>query len=96
MGRDAVAFDRGHLAAGDRRGDASAGAPEDVLGSLPDFSGIPARTERDLPALPTRLFADGDYVDVPGWNVRAIWTPGHSPGHTLLLRRRPAAGRATT
>lgn len=62
----------------------SAGAPEEVLGSLPDFTGIPARSERDLPALPTRLFADGDWVDVPGWNVRAIWTPGHSPGHTCF------------
>lgn len=62
----------------------SAGAPEDVLGALPDFSGVPARSARDLPALPTRLFADGDWVDVPGWEVRAIWTPGHSPGHTCF------------
>jgi glyoxylase-like metal-dependent hydrolase (beta-lactamase superfamily II) len=62
----------------------SAGAPEDVLGALPDFSGI-APHRRELPALPTRLFADGDWVDVPGWDVRAIWTPGHSPGHTCFL-----------
>jgi glyoxylase-like metal-dependent hydrolase (beta-lactamase superfamily II) len=62
----------------------SAGAPEEALGALPDFTGIGAR-QRDLPALPTRLFADGDVVDVPGWDVRAIWTPGHSPGHTCFL-----------
>jgi glyoxylase-like metal-dependent hydrolase (beta-lactamase superfamily II) len=64
----------------------SAGAPEEVLAALPDFSSIASRaTERDLPALPTRLFADGDWVGVPGWEVRAIWTPGHSPGHTCFL-----------
>ena len=62
----------------------SAGAPEEVLAELPDFTGAAAH-RRDLPALPTRLFADGDIVDVPGWDVRAIWTPGHSPGHTCFL-----------
>lgn len=62
----------------------SAGAPEEVLGALPDFTGV-APHRRTLPALPTRLFADGDWVDVPGRNVRAIWTPGHSPGHTCFL-----------
>ena len=61
----------------------SAGAPEEVLGALPDFSGV-APHRRELPALPTRLFADGDWVDVPGWEVRAVWTPGHSPGHTCF------------
>ena len=24
---------------------------------------------------------DGDKPDVPGWDLTAIWTPGHSPGH---------------
>ena len=62
----------------------SAGAPEEVLAALPDFSAIPPH-RRELPALPTRLFADGDYVDVPGWTVRAVWTPGHSPGHTCFV-----------
>jgi len=62
----------------------TAGAPEDALAALPDFTGIGAR-QRELPALPTRLFADGDVVDVPGWDVRAIWTPGHSPGHTCFF-----------
>ncbi len=62
----------------------SAGAPEDELAALPDFSGVVGRP-RELPALPTRLFADGDYVDVPGWTVRALWTPGHSPGHTCFV-----------
>jgi glyoxylase-like metal-dependent hydrolase (beta-lactamase superfamily II) len=64
----------------------SAGAPEDELASLPDLSGLRTREGRpELPALPTRLFADGDVVDVPGWTVRAVWTPGHSPGHTCFV-----------
>jgi glyoxylase-like metal-dependent hydrolase (beta-lactamase superfamily II) len=63
----------------------SAGAPEDELAELPDVTGLRAgAVGGELPALPTRLFADGDYVDVPGWTVRAIWTPGHSPGHSCF------------
>ena len=30
---------------------------------------------------PDVLLEDGDKPDVPGWNLRAIHTPGHSPGH---------------
>ena len=30
---------------------------------------------------PDRLIADGDRIEVPGWDVRAVWTPGHTPGH---------------
>jgi glyoxylase-like metal-dependent hydrolase (beta-lactamase superfamily II) len=32
-------------------------------------------------ALPDVLLEDGDRPDVPGWELTAIWTPGHSPGH---------------
>jgi glyoxylase-like metal-dependent hydrolase (beta-lactamase superfamily II) len=28
-----------------------------------------------------RLIAHGDLIDVPGLALRAVWTPGHSPGH---------------
>ena len=31
---------------------------------------------------PDRLLADGNKVDVPGWRLTAVWTPGHTPGHT--------------
>jgi glyoxylase-like metal-dependent hydrolase (beta-lactamase superfamily II) len=31
--------------------------------------------------LPDVLLEDGDRPEVPGWNLRAVWTPGHSPGH---------------
>jgi len=27
------------------------------------------------------LMEDGDRPDIPGWDLTAIWTPGHSPGH---------------
>lgn len=30
---------------------------------------------------PDRLIDDGERLALPGWNLRAIWTPGHSPGH---------------
>jgi glyoxylase-like metal-dependent hydrolase (beta-lactamase superfamily II) len=62
----------------------SAGAGEADLADLPDLSVLHAHRP-DPPALPTRLFADGDVVDVPGWTVRAVWTPGHSPGHTCFV-----------
>ena len=31
------------------------------------------------------LLEDGDRVDLPGWNLRAVWTPGHSPGHLCFF-----------
>ena len=30
---------------------------------------------------PDILMEDGDKPEIPGWDVQAIWTPGHSPGH---------------
>lgn len=41
--------------------------------------------ERKRPlAYPDRFLDDGDRMDVPGWVVDAVWTPGHSPGHTCF------------
>jgi glyoxylase-like metal-dependent hydrolase (beta-lactamase superfamily II) len=31
------------------------------------------------------LIEDGDRLDLPGWDLRAIWTPGHSPGHLCFV-----------
>jgi glyoxylase-like metal-dependent hydrolase (beta-lactamase superfamily II) len=62
---------------------AAAGAPEDHLaplraargrGSLPGFS----------PALPDREIVPGELLDLAGRRLRAIWTPGHTPGHVCL------------
>ena len=38
-------------------------------------------------ARPDVLIADGDTIDLPGWDLRAIWTPGHSPGHLCFYER---------
>jgi glyoxylase-like metal-dependent hydrolase (beta-lactamase superfamily II) len=32
-------------------------------------------------AVPDRLLEDGDRADFPGWRMRAVHTPGHTPGH---------------
>ncbi|MFD0776976.1 MBL fold metallo-hydrolase, partial [Streptomonospora algeriensis] len=36
------------------------------------------------PALPDLDLADGELVDVPRRKLRAMWTPGHTPGHVCL------------
>lgn len=59
-------------------------------------SGVPADKLPDLAMASMRLktmvtmaepdvyFEDGKSVELPGWNLRTIWTPGHSPGHTCF------------
>lgn len=36
-------------------------------------------------ARPDVLIEDGDRPELPGWDLRAIWTPGHSPGHLCFV-----------
>ena len=60
-------------------------------------SGVPTESLPDLAsasmeirslvhmALPDRSVEDGDAIGVPGWDLTAIWTPGHSPGHLCLV-----------
>ena len=43
------------------------------------------------PVAPDILIEDGDKPEVPGWDVTAIWTPGHSPGHLCFYEPEPAA-----
>jgi glyoxylase-like metal-dependent hydrolase (beta-lactamase superfamily II) len=41
--------------------------------------------ERPIPpAQPDRVLRDGDLVDLPGRKLRALHTPGHTPGHICL------------
>lgn len=56
-----------------------AGAPEGDprLGEVPSFPATPETAY----AKPDRLIEDGDLIPVPGWEIRAVWTPGHTPGH---------------
>ena len=58
-----------------------AGASEDELASAPaPTARRRARRFRPL-AAPDRTVDDGARVDVPGWDISAVWTPGHTPGH---------------
>jgi glyoxylase-like metal-dependent hydrolase (beta-lactamase superfamily II) len=58
-----------------------AGATEDELSAAPPSPGG-RRGERPRPlAAPDRVLDDGDAAAVPGWDVLAVWTPGHTPGH---------------
>jgi glyoxylase-like metal-dependent hydrolase (beta-lactamase superfamily II) len=41
----------------------------------------PPRWQQVYRTRPDVLIHDGDLVDLPGWRLRAMWTPGHSPGH---------------
>ncbi|GGV13278.1 MBL fold metallo-hydrolase [Actinomadura cremea] len=49
---------------------------------LEGFAGGGGRV--DPPAIPDRELSDGDMIDLPGRKLRAIHTPGHSPGHICL------------
>ncbi|WP_351232010.1 MBL fold metallo-hydrolase [Streptomyces sp. NPDC002133] len=65
---------------------ATVGAPDEHL--------VPLRAARDsgrmrtLPglraALPDREIVPGELLDLAGRRLRAIWTPGHTPGHVCL------------
>ena len=58
-----------------------AGATEDELAAAPPATAR-RRQRRFRPlAVPDRHVADGERVDVPGWDIDAVWTPGHTPGH---------------
>jgi glyoxylase-like metal-dependent hydrolase (beta-lactamase superfamily II) len=39
-------------------------------------------------AEPDRYLSDGELVDLPGWSLRAVWTPGHTPGHLCFHEER--------
>ncbi|MFE3496166.1 MBL fold metallo-hydrolase [Streptomyces sp. NPDC059175] len=80
---------------------AAAGAPEEHLAPL--LAARAAGRARALPglrtALPDREIVPGELLDLAGRRLRAIWTPGHTPGHVCLHLeeehpgRRPGHGR---
>ena len=55
------------------------GAPAEELDALQNAS-MPVRPLVDA-VQPDVLIEDGQRPEVPGWDLQAIWTPGHSPGH---------------
>ncbi|HWE66514.1 MAG TPA: MBL fold metallo-hydrolase [Acidimicrobiales bacterium] len=68
----------------------------DRMRELMEMSGVPEEKLPDLAmasmeikatlnvALPDVLIEDEQKLDLPGWDFRAVWTPGHSPGHICL------------
>jgi glyoxylase-like metal-dependent hydrolase (beta-lactamase superfamily II) len=73
----------------DREVEASVAAQVDFLVSLgadradavSDVGPVEGMREFLRPAVPDRLLEDGDLADLPGWSLRAVHTPGHTPGH---------------
>jgi glyoxylase-like metal-dependent hydrolase (beta-lactamase superfamily II) len=61
----------------------SLGAPaseaDDAVGSAEGYAAFTRI------ALPDRNLSDGDLADVPGWRLRAVHTPGHTPGHLCFV-----------
>lgn len=69
-------------AAADRRWMMRLGASEDEATRLSDHG------QRDAwarIAVPDRLIEDGQRLVVPGWSLRAVHTPGHTPGHLCFV-----------
>ncbi|MEU9480648.1 MBL fold metallo-hydrolase [Streptomyces sp. NPDC048191] len=62
---------------------AAAGAPEEHLAPL-RAPRTPRTPSGFSPALPDREIVPGELLDLPGRRLRAIWTPGHTPGHVCL------------
>lgn len=58
------------------------GVPDD---KLPDLAAASMAVKSMVTmAVPDVLFEDGQEIDLPGWSLRTIWTPGHSPGHVCF------------
>ena len=74
-----------------------AGASEDELAAAP-VPTVRRRARRFRPlAAPDRTVDDGARVDVPGWDIAAVWTPGHTPGHLCFhVPEHRCCSRATT
>ena len=63
-----------------------AGVPATKLPDL-NFASMMIRGQVMM-AEPDVLFEDGRKVDVPGWDLQTVWTPGHSPGHVCFYSDR--------
>ena len=62
---------------------AESGVPEDQRGELASSS-MNVRSLVDM-APPDILLEDDRKLDLAGWDLRTVWTPGHSPGHICLF-----------
>lgn len=59
-----------------------AGVPEVKLPDL-NMASMMIRSQVTM-AEPDVLLEDGREVELPGWDLKCIWTPGHSPGHVCF------------
>ena len=61
---------------------AASGVPEE---KLPDLA-LASMVLKSMVtmAVPDVFFEDGKNIDLAGWPLRTIWTPGHSPGHVCF------------
>lgn len=59
-----------------------AGVPDEKLPDL-SLASIAVKSVVTM-AAPDVLFEDGADLRLPGWTLRTIWTPGHSPGHVCF------------
>jgi len=61
---------------------ADSGVPEE---KLPDLA-LASMVLKSMVtmAVPDVFFEDGKNIDLAGWPLRTIWTPGHSPGHVCF------------
>jgi glyoxylase-like metal-dependent hydrolase (beta-lactamase superfamily II) len=63
-----------------------AGAPTEEIARLTQVA-MPVRPFVDA-VTPDVLLEDGERPAVPGWDLSAIWTPGHTPGHLCFWEPR--------
>ena len=61
---------------------ADSGVPDEKLPDLA-FASMVLKSMVTM-AEPDVLFEDQKEIDLPGWRLRTIWTPGHSPGHVCF------------
>jgi glyoxylase-like metal-dependent hydrolase (beta-lactamase superfamily II) len=71
----------GRLAQRTRRHLGEQGVPAGRADLLTDSLGLDTFT---WPALPDVLLQDGELLPTRGRTLRAVWTPGHTPGHTCF------------
>jgi glyoxylase-like metal-dependent hydrolase (beta-lactamase superfamily II) len=61
---------------------ADSGVPDDKLPDLA-FASMVVKSMVTM-APPDVLLEDGVPVSLPGWDLKTVWTPGHSPGHVCF------------
>jgi glyoxylase-like metal-dependent hydrolase (beta-lactamase superfamily II) len=61
---------------------AASGVPAD---ELPELSEASMGIRQFMSSVqPDVALEDGTDLDLPGWHLRVVWTPGHSPGHVCF------------